>query len=293
MLSECIEALNLKEDGIYVDVTFGGGGHSRAIMERLTTGRLIAFDRDADANDNIIENDKFTLVKDDFRNMQVRINELGISEVDGILADLGVSSHQFDTPERGFSIRFNDEQLDMRMDREQSLDAVKVLNDYPEARLADVFYHLGELTSARKLARAICEYRKSRQILTTGDLRESIQHLIPKKQESQFLARLFQSVRIEVNQELESLKCLLDQSAAITNTGSRLAVISYHSLEDRLVKNMIAYGNTEGKDERDVYGNRIGRTFRQVNKKPVTPTTEELDSNPRSRSAKLRIAERI
>ncbi len=293
MLSECLEGLAIKENGIYIDATFGGGGHSGAILSKLRTGRLIAFDKDEDSLRNKIEDPKFMLVQDDFRNIGKRLSDMEVDQVDGLLADLGVSSHQFDAPERGFSIRFEDEVLDMRMNKDQEFSAFNVINEYEESRLADVFYQYGEITQSRKLARAICESRTVNPIRTTGDLKRCISKFIPKQAETQFLARVFQSLRIEVNDELSALRDLLEQAPGLIKKDGRLVVMSYHSLEDRLVKNFIQLGNLSGEDKRDLYGNKQGRSFEPVNRKPILATEEEMTRNPRSRSAKLRIGKRI
>lgn len=293
MLDECLEGLMIKGNGIYIDATFGGGGHSKAILRHLKDGKLIAFDKDRDTVKNIPGDNHFELIRDDFRNIRERLRERSVSHVDGILADLGVSSHQFDTPERGFSFRFSDEELDMRMNDEQELTASYILNNYEEDDLANMLYRYGDFRESRRLAKSICLARQNEPIGKVSDLTRVLDRFIPAKERAQFLARIFQALRIEVNDELAALNELLDQSADLLREGGRLVVISYHSLEDRMVKNFINYGNVHGDDQRDVYGNRIGRKFKPVNKKPVIPSQEEVDRNPRSRSAKLRIAEKI
>ncbi len=291
LLKECIEGLKIKEDGIYIDATFGGGGHSAEIAARLKNGRLIAFDQDADAIDNIKkETKKVTVIHANFRNMTRYLNEQGITKVDGILADLGLSSHQIDTPGRGFSIRF-DAFLDMRMNRNAQTTAAEVLNTYPVARLQKIFSVYGEITNAATLARSIGNWRQHKKIQNASDLFLAIENCVPRHGTNKYLAQVFQSLRIEVNQELEALKDLLRQSEEALNTGGRLAVISYHSLEDRLVKNFMRFGNFEGIPNKDIYGRDIC-PFKPVTKKPIEPGDEEIAANGRSRSAKLRIAEK-
>ncbi len=293
MLNECIEGLKIKSTGIYVDVTFGGGGHSKAIAENLTTGKVIAFDRDADAIKNkITTNQNLIVIHSSFSNLTHELRKLNFSAIDGLLADLGVSSHQFDEAARGFSFRFNSV-LDMRMDRRQSLTAATVLNSYAEEKLWKLFSVYGELRNSKSLAKAIVQARKIKTIETTFDLKEIIAHLIPAKEESRFLAQLFQALRIAVNNEMKELESLLDQLAALVSPGGRVCLMSYHSLEDRLVKNFIATGNSQGILTKDLYGNITSKTFEAINKKPIEPTENEQKSNPRSRSARLRIAERM
>ncbi|MCC7301407.1 MAG: 16S rRNA (cytosine(1402)-N(4))-methyltransferase RsmH [Bacteroidia bacterium] len=283
-----LEGLNIREDGTYVDVTFGGGGHSRAILERLgEKGSLIAFDQDADAEENGIMDERFRLVR---RNFSFLEEELDGRQVQGILADLGVSSHQFDTPERGFSIRSNGP-LDMRMDRGKSLSAEEIVNDYDEKELAGVLRTYGELGNARLVAGKIVAARKKGRIRTTGGLVEVIGGFVPSRKRNQFLAQTFQALRIEVNDELGVLKKLLHAAAAVTEQGGRLVVIAYHSLEDRMVKNYIRTGSVEGQEVKDLYGRRIA-PFKEVHKGPVVPGEEEIEVNNRARSAKLRIAEK-
>jgi 16S rRNA (cytosine1402-N4)-methyltransferase len=291
LLSESIAGLNLKPDGIYVDVTFGGGGHSRAILEHLTTCRLIAFDQDADAAANIINDERFTFLNQNFRYLKNNLRFIGINAIDGLIADLGVSFHQFDENERGFSFR-SDAELDMRMNRQASVKASDILRTYDEEQLAGVFFRYGELRSSRKLAAAIVNARTARPVITSADLMSALEGLVPKRDENKFYARLFQALRIEVNHELESLKEMLTQALEILKAGGRIAVITYHSLEDRLVKNFIRTGNFEGESEKDFYGN-VTAPFRAVNRKVIVPSEKEIEENSRARSARLRIAEKI
>lgn len=291
MLDECIKGLDIKPDGSYVDVTFGGGGHSRAIISCLENGVLVGFDQDEDACENIIDDERFIFVNHNFRWIRNYLAYHGLECVDGILADLGVSSHHFDTAERGFSFRF-DAELDMRMDRHASFSAVELLNTYDEKKLADVFFHYGELKNARKLANAIVNERKNDRIQTIGQLKNIADQCFIKGKENKYLAQIFQALRIEVNQELEVLKDLLEASVDVLEEGGRLVIITYHSLEDRLVKNFLKTGNFEGKLEKDFYGNVLS-PFKLINRKVLTPSDDEVKKNPRSRSAKLRIAERV
>ncbi|MFP4470236.1 MAG: 16S rRNA (cytosine(1402)-N(4))-methyltransferase RsmH [Bacteroidales bacterium] len=291
LLRESIEGLGIKPGGTYVDATFGGGGHSKAILENLENGRLLAFDQDEDALNNVLDDEHFILINHNFRYLKNFLKYHQALPVDGILADLGVSSHQFDEAERGFSIRF-DGPLDLRMNRRQKLDAKQVLNDYPEEKLQYILKEYGELTNARAIASAVAKSRNNKPFITFEDLRESLRHLEPKGKENKFYARVMQALRIEINQELEVLKDFLLQTAEVLKSGGRLVVISYHSLEDRLVKNFIKTGNFEGKVEKDFYGNPKV-LFEAVNKKPVVPGDEEIRKNSRARSAKLRIAEKI
>lgn len=291
LLKDCIEGLNINPDGVYVDVTFGGGGHSRAIMEKLgEKGRLIGFDQDEDAQRNIIDDQRFTLVRQNFRFMKNYLKLYGIKEVDGILADLGVSSHQFDIPERGFSTRF-EARLDMRMDRNSKVDAAMVLNSYDDKKLYKIFREFGEVDNPGKLTSAIITARKEKKIETVSRLKEVIAHCMKRNKENQYLAQVFQALRIEVNNELSVLEDLLTQSADVLRPGGRLVVISYHSLEDRMVKNFFAKGKFEGEPEKDLYGN-FYKPFNAITRKPIVPDEEEIKINNRSRSAKLRIAEK-
>ena len=286
LLTESIDALVTNPDGVYVDVTFGGGGHSKEILSRLSPkGKLYSFDQDLDALENAIEDERFTLINQNFRFLENALLLYGISSVDGILGDLGVSSHQFDAAERGFSTR-SDAPLDMRMNTLQSLDAKRVVNDYEEEHLADIFYYYGELREARKLAREIVHARKNKEIKTTEDLKKVFSY-IPQHKSNKFFAQLFQAIRIEVNQELEALKEMLMQSYKVLKKEGRLVIISYHSLEDRLVKRFLKNGMFEGEPERDVYGN-YSKSFDLLQSKAVIPTEKEIAENSRARSAKLR-----
>ncbi|WP_435522266.1 16S rRNA (cytosine(1402)-N(4))-methyltransferase RsmH [Chryseobacterium indoltheticum] len=286
LLKQSVDDLVTNPDGIYVDCTFGGGGHSREIVSRLSEkGKLYAFDQDLDALKNNIDDPKFTLINQNFRFLENSLLMYGVSQVDGILADLGVSSHQFDAGERGFSTRSN-APLDMRMNVMQSLDAKKVINEYDEEALADIFYYYGELREARKLARDIVHHRKSKTIETTEDLKKLFSYLPPHKV-NKFYAQLFQAIRIEVNQELEVLKEMLVQSYKILKPGGRLVVISYHSLEDRLVKRFLKNGMFEGEPQRDIYGN-YEKAFELVKSKAIIPDDKEIEENSRARSAKMR-----
>ncbi|QIY84357.1 16S rRNA (cytosine(1402)-N(4))-methyltransferase RsmH [Chryseobacterium sp. NEB161] len=291
LLKQSVDALVINPDGIYVDCTFGGGGHSREILSRLSDkGKLFSFDQDLDALKNAIDDPRFTLVNQNFRFLENSMMAYGISQVDGILADLGVSSHQFDEAERGFSTRSN-APLDMRMNVMQALDAKKIINDYEEEDLADIFYHYGELREARKLAREIVHHRKSKKIETTEDLK-SLFSYIPAFKQNKFFAQVFQAIRIEVNQELEVLKEMLVQSYKILKPGGRLVVISYHSLEDRLVKRFLKNGMFEGEPQRDVYGN-YAKAFELLQTKAIIPDDNEIEENSRARSAKMRIGTKL
>ena len=286
LLKKSVDDLVVNPDGIYVDCTFGGGGHSREILSRLSDkGKLFSFDQDLDALNNTIDDPRFTLVNQNFRFLENSLLMYGIHQVDGILADLGVSSHQFDEAERGFSIR-TDAPLDMRMNVMQSLDAKKIVNDYEEEQLADLFYYYGELRESRKLAREIVHHRKNKTIETTEDLKKVFSYIPPHKQ-NKFFAQIFQAIRIEVNQELEVLKEMLEQAHKILKTEGRLVVISYHSLEDRLVKRFLKNGMFQGEPERDIYGN-FKKTFQLLQSKAVIPDNDEIENNSRARSAKLR-----
>jgi 16S rRNA (cytosine1402-N4)-methyltransferase len=291
LLHQSLEGLNIKPEGTYIDATFGGGGHSRAILEMLgPKGRLFAFDQDPDARLNIPNDPRLVLIPQNFRYMKNFLKMYQALSADGILADLGVSSHQFDTPEKGFSIRF-DAALDMRMNPSTGLTAADVLMTYPEERLRFVFKTYGELEVAGKLARHIVNVRSDRPIRTTSALMELIKPFMKRGEEHQFAARVFQAFRIEVNDEIGALKELLMQSAAVLAPGGRLVVISYHSLEDRLVKNFMRSGKFEGEAEKDLFGN-TKVPFKSVNRKPIRPEQTEITKNPRSRSAVLRVAER-
>jgi len=289
MLQECIEALNIKPDGIYVDVTFGGGGHSREILKHLgPQGRLLAFDQDADAQKNLPNDDRLTFIDQNFRYLKNNCRLQGAISADGILADLGVSSHQFDQPERGFSIRF-DAVLDMRMDQGGSLTAKDVVNSYSEEQLHRIFGIYGEIKNAKSLARTLVTVRLNRSIQTVDDLKNAIGPLIPKGKENKYLAQVFQALRIEVNQELEALKEFLEQSVDVLKSEGRLVVMSYHSLEDRLVKNFIAKGKFHGEVEKDFFGNQI-KPLESLTRKAIAASEKEVKENNRARSAKLRIA---
>lgn len=286
LLKQSVDDLVTNPDGIYVDCTFGGGGHSREILDRLSeNGKLYAFDQDLDALKNTIDDPKFTLINQNFRFLENSLLAYGVSKVDGVLADLGVSSHQFDEAERGFSTR-NNAPLDMRMNVMQSLDAKKVINEYEEDALADIFYYYGELREARKLARDIVHHRKEKAINTTEDLKKLFSFLPPHKV-NKFYAQLFQAIRIEVNQELEVLKEMLVQAYHVLKPGGRLVVISYHSLEDRLVKRFLKNGMFEGEPQRDIYGN-YEKTFELIKSKAIIPDNKEIEENSRARSAKMR-----
>ena len=291
LLNESVDGLNIAPGGIYVDVTFGGGGHSREILSRLgSDGRLLGFDQDEDAARNALDDPRFTFVRSNFRYLRNFLRYHGIGQVDGILADLGVSSHHFDDSERGFSFRF-DAPLDMRMNKQARLTAADVVNNYDESRLANLFYLYGELKESRRLAAAIVKARAAGGIQTIGGLLDVIRPLLGREREKKELAKAFQALRIEVNRELEALKEMLQAAIGTLRPGGRLAVITYHSLEDRLVKNMMRTGNAEGTEERDFFGHRKA-PLRPVNRKVIVPEADELARNPRSRSAKLRIAEK-
>ena len=291
LLKESVDGLNIQENGIYVDVTFGGGGHSKEILKRLgTKGKLIAFDQDQDALKNSIDDHRFTLINENFRYLKRFLRFHGIKEVDGILADFGVSSHQFDEADRGFSIRF-DAVLDMRMNQNEKLSAFQVVNEYEENQLRDVLYNYGELKQAPAMARTILSARKNEPISTSKQLQEVLKRFLPPRRENKVLAQIFQAVRIEVNQEIEVLKEFLMQTQEVLKTGGRLSIISYHSLEDRLVKRFIRNGMFEGEPERDMYGN-FEVPFKKIGNM-IVPSREEIEINSRARSAKLRIAERL
>ena len=292
MLNECIEGLNIRPDGTYVDATFGGGGHSRAILSHLGEGgRLIAFDQDADALENALDDSRFTLLNENFRHMKSFLRLHGVRSVDGVLADLGVSSHQFDVAERGFSTRLNGE-LDLRMDRRQETTARDLVNSASEEELTRMLRLYGELPNAYQMAKAICRARMEKEIVTTCDLRDAVSRQLPRGMENKYLAMLFQALRIEVNGELDALKEMLQQSVDVLVSGGRLVVMSYHSLEDRLVKNFFKAGNFEGEVNKDFYGNPIV-PLKPVVRKAVTASEEELQVNSRARSAKLRVAEKL
>lgn len=289
---QVLEGLDVKTNGVYVDVTLGGGGHSRAIMERLSTeGHLYSMDQDMDAIERAVSDPRFTVIHGNFKYLKNFMRYYKVDGVDGILADLGVSFHHFDDPERGFSFRW-DGRLDMRMNRSAGFDATAVLQSYSESQLADMFYLYGELRNARRIASAIVKQRSVQPIDTVERLREVIAPLINPKQEKKELAQVFQALRIEVNNEIEALKALLSQSLQVLKPGGRLAIITYHSLEDRLVKNFMKTGNLEGKLEKDFYG-RVLSPMALVNNKPIVADDDEIERNPRSRSAKLRVATKL
>lgn len=290
LLSECIKGLNIKPEGCYADVTFGGGGHSRAIMEQLSTGHLYAFDQDEDAAANVIDDERFTFIPQNFSYFKNFIQLYHNGQLDGVIADLGVSSHQFDTPEKGFSTRF-DGRLDMRMSQSNPLNAATVVNTYGLDDLARVLSLYGELPNARQIATDIIMARDAEPIETTEQLKQSVQGRLPRGRENKVLAQVFQALRIEVNHEMEALTNFLSQCADVLKPGGRLVVLSYHSLEDRLVKNFTRTGNAEGKEEKDFFGNPI-TPYIIINRKPIVPSEEEIALNSRARSAKLRIAER-
>jgi 16S rRNA (cytosine1402-N4)-methyltransferase len=290
LLKETVDGLNIQPNGIYVDVTFGGGGHSKEILSRLgANGKLFAFDQDEDAWENTLQDDRFTLIQENFRYIKRFLRFHGVKQVDGILADLGVSSHQFDVPERGFSTRF-DADLDMRMSKRNELDASKVINEYDEANLKRVFLDYGELKVAPALARTILEARQRATINTTEELKIILNKYLPEQFKNKILAQIYQAVRIEVNQEMEVLKEFLEQSLEVLKPEGRLSVISYHSLEDRLVKRFMKNGLFEGEPERDFFGN-FSVPFKSIGKL-IVPTEAEIKLNNRARSAKLRIAEK-
>lgn len=294
MLAECLDALSIHPDGTYVDVTFGGGGHSRAILDRLgPTGKLLAFDQDADARANAesINDKRLTFIPANFRNIKRFLRLYGVRQADGILADLGISSHQIDTPDRGFATRF-DADLDMRMNQEAAVSAREVVNNGTEAELHKILGMYGEITNARTVASAIVAARANRPLRTVNDLKAAIQRFAPRGKENKFYAQVFQAIRIEVNEELVVLEEFLTQVPDVLKLGGRLVVMSYHSLEDRLVKNFINKGKFHGEVEKDLYGNEL-KPLRAVTRKPVEATDDEISRNPRARSAKLRIAEKV
>lgn len=292
LLNESIDGLAIKPDGIYVDVTFGGGGHSKEILRRLgKKGHLYSFDQDPDAEKNIVNDDRFTFVRSNFRYLKNWMRYYGVDHIDGLLADLGVSSHHFDDETRGFSFRF-DAPLDMRMNKRAGTTAAEILNNYDEEQLADIFYIYGELKNARKIAATITKARNEKRIETTDDFLHVTEKLFQREREKKEMAKMFQALRIEVNHEMDALKEMLNGAMESLCEGGRLSVITYHSLEDRIVKNMMKAGNVEGKVKQDFFG-RIEAPFRLVNNKVIVPSDEEQQQNPRSRSAKLRVAEKI
>ena len=292
LLSESINGLNIRSNGIYVDATFGGGGHSKMILERLKeNGRLYGFDQDEDAEKNRLDDTRFTFVRSNFRYLSNFMDWYGVKEIDGLLADLGVSFHHFDDESRGFSFRFNGN-LDMRMNNRAGINAADLLNTLPEKDLADIFYQYGELRSSRAIAKAIVSFRNQKRIETTQDFLDILKPFLSREKEKKHLAQAFQSLRIATNSEIDALKELLMQACTMLKSGGRLVVITYHSLEDRLVKNFFKTGNFDGIVEKDFYGNLI-TPFQVINSKIIVPDEEEIELNPRSRSAKLRIAEKI
>ena len=292
LLHETIDGLHIRPDGVYVDVTFGGGGHSREILNHLgKNGKLLGLDQDEEAYNNRPDDERFIFVRSNFRHITNFLKYHGVEQVDGILADLGVSSHHFDSADRGFSFRF-DGNLDMRMNKKATLSAEQIINTYSEEKLADLFYNYGELNNARKLASAIAKARAQNKITTINQLLEILQPFFKFEREKKDLAKAFQAIRIEVNDEMRTLKELLMQVPELLKPGGRLAVITYHSLEDRMVKNFIRSGNMEGKLQKDFYGN-IQAPLKAINNKPIVPTDDEVQTNPRARSAKLRVAEKV
>jgi 16S rRNA (cytosine1402-N4)-methyltransferase len=291
LLRESIDGLNIRPDGVYVDVTFGGGGHSKEILNKLTSGKLLAFDQDPDAAKNLVNNKQFIFCQGNFRFLGNFLKYHKIKEVDGLLADLGVSSHHFDTKERGFTFQ-NDSPLDMRMNPLSNKTAGVILNQYNEEQLKKIFEEFGEVDNAKRLAKVIIEYRQNSKFTNSSDLIDAIKLLIPRGMENKYLAKVFQALRIEVNKELEALQSMLEQSIEFIKPGGRLVIITYHSLEDRIAKNFIKSGNFQGKIEKDFYGNPIV-PFKALSNKVLVPGEAELANNSRARSAKLRIAEKI
>jgi len=292
LLQESVDGLSIVADGRYVDVTFGGGGHSKEILERLSeNGRLFAFDQDPDAEDNSIEDDRFSLIAQNFSFLKNFLRMYNVIPVDGVLADLGVSFHQFDVPKRGFSFRFEGP-LDMRMDQKRKLTAAKVVNTYSADQLETIFKEYGELRNAKQIVQNIDAARSQKKIATVEELKAILKNITPEKIEHKFLAQVFQALRIEVNEELKVIQDLLEQTVEVLKDGGRMSVITYHSLEDRLVKNFFKTGNVQGKVEKDFFGNLI-RPMEPINRKPTVPGADEVKDNNRSRSAKLRIAEKI
>jgi 16S rRNA (cytosine1402-N4)-methyltransferase len=293
LLKACIDHLNIRPDGVYVDLTFGGGGHSALILEHLgEKGRLFAFDQDADARQNAFKDPRFTLIPQNFRYLKNYLRLYGVSHVDGILGDFGVSSHQFDQASRGFSIRFDGE-LDMRMNQQNSLTARTIINEYEPGELIRIFKDYAEIHQAGRLVSHLVAARAEKPVVTTSDLKEVLRPFIPKHEEHKFLARIFQALRIEVNQEIEALKECLTQCVELLGSGGRLVMLSYHSLEDRLVKNVIRSGNVDGREEKDVIYGTGKKVFKNLSQKPILPEEEEIRINTRARSAKLRVAEKL
>ena len=292
LLKESVDGLAIQPDGIYVDVTFGGGGHSREILSRLgEQGHLYGFDQDADAELNIVNDNRFTFVRSNFRYLKQWMRYYGVEGIDGLLADLGVSSHHFDDESRGFSFRY-DAPLDMRMNKRAGMTAAEVVNEYPEEQLADVFYLYGELKNARRLAATLVKARQQASINTTAQLLAVTEKLFAREREKKEITKMFQALRIEVNHEMDALREMLSGACQVLKPGGRLSVITYHSLEDRIVKNVMRAGNAEGKVDQDFFG-RVKSPLHLINNRVIAPSEEELERNPRSRSAKLRIAEKI
>jgi len=291
LLKESIDGLNIQPDGIYVDVTFGGGGHSMEILKRLKTGKLIAFDQDDDARSNAPVDEKFLFLNQNFRFLKNNLLFNNIQSIDGLIADLGVSFHQFDEPDRGFTFR-QEAPLDMRMSKAGTVTAAHLLKTMDEESLADIFYKYGELVNSRRIAREIVAARVLKPMATVNDIIDTVGKLAPFRQEHKFYAKLFQALRITVNHEIDYLQEMLQQALSVLNTGGRIVIISYHSLEDRVVKNFMKTGNFEGEEKKDFYGN-VETPFRIINRKGTTPGDEEIAINNRSRSARLRIAEKI
>ena len=291
LTTECIEGLRINPSGVYVDVTYGGGGHSNEILKQINNGRLFAFDRDLDSKKNVREHRQFKLINNNYKHLKRCLKFEGIHKVDGILADLGVSSHQLDTADRGFSYRFN-APLDMRMNIKSTLSASHVINEYDKDQLSDLFFHYGDIRESRRIAERIILRRGSRSIRTTFDLIGIIKEVVPSRRVNRFLSQIFQSIRIEVNDELTSLKTMLTDGVDLLDKGGRFVVISYHSIEDRIVKNLFKTGDLQGVVQKDIYGNQR-RDIRQLNKKVIKASVQEVHENPRSRSARMRIAEKI
>lgn len=291
LLKESIAGLNIDPKGIYVDATYGGGGHTKLIIEHLTEGKIIAFDQDKEAEDNVIRDDRLIFIRHNFKFMKNFLKYLGYTKIDGILADLGVSSHHLNKPERGFSYRFENAPLDMRMNQNTLLTAQYIINNYQAKQLHEVFRNYGEIGKTFPLVEAIINQRNKREIQTTEELIKAIEPLLPSQTRNKFLSRIFQALRIEVNKEMDNLKFFLKQSLEMLKPRGRLCVISYHSLEDKLVKNFLKTGNFEGKVEKDFYGNAYS-PFKLINKKIISPGKEEIQNNRRARSARLRIAEK-
>jgi 16S rRNA (cytosine1402-N4)-methyltransferase len=290
LLNECIDGLNINPKGIYVDVTFGGGGHSKLILKNLDGGKLYAFDQDENAHKNALEGDSFKLINANFRYLKNFLRMEGIRKIDGLLADLGVSSHQFDVAERGFSIRFDGE-LDMRMNTNSPLSAKSVVNEYGQENLANVLFKYGELRNSRAIAREIINAREVKEIVTTNQLIAIVEKMVPEKKRNQFLARIFQAIRIEVNDEMKALEEMLLSAVDMLNEGGRLVVLSYHSLDDRMLKNLMKKGNLEGKLQKDFFGNPI-KDLKEITRKVIVASEDQVVENTRARSAKLRIAEK-